>query len=192
MGQFEIDGEKVIINREDPENKVDEFEFEPNEVYAIDIVMSTAEGKPKEVDERTTVYKRCLDQTYKLKMKASRAILSEINNNFPFFPFTIRALDEKKVRFGIVECYNHDLVNSYPVLHEKDGEVVAHFKFTVLMLPSGPTRITGVTVDASKYKSELKVTDEELVKLLKTAVKKKRKNKKKNKKKKAENKEAAQ
>ena len=53
-----IDGKKVIIQRPDPENKVEEFEFGLNEVYAIDIVFSTGEGKPKESEDRTTVYKR--------------------------------------------------------------------------------------------------------------------------------------
>eukprot|EP00955_Chlamydomonas_euryale_P038700 351161-Chlamydomonas_euryale.AAC.6 len=48
--------------------QVEDVEFEENEVYAIDIVLSTGEGKPKILDEKaTTVYKRALDQEYNLK-----------------------------------------------------------------------------------------------------------------------------
>lgn len=39
-------------------------------MYAIDIVVSSGEGKPKVLDEKeTTVYKRALDVQYQLKMK---------------------------------------------------------------------------------------------------------------------------
>ena len=44
MKQFVIDGNKVVLNRSSPETKVDDAEFEPNEVYAVDIVVSTGEG----------------------------------------------------------------------------------------------------------------------------------------------------
>jgi hypothetical protein len=47
--------------------------------------------QPRILDEKqTTVYKRALDKEYKLKLKASRATLSEINQRFPVMPFTIR------------------------------------------------------------------------------------------------------
>lgn len=45
LKQFVIDGNKVILSVSNPDTKVDEFEFEENEVYAIDIVTSTGEGK---------------------------------------------------------------------------------------------------------------------------------------------------
>lgn len=33
-----------------------------------------------------------------------------------------RALEEKRARLGLVECVNHDLLQPYPVLHEKPGK----------------------------------------------------------------------
>ena len=39
-----IDGNKVILNRPGPDAKVEDVEFEPNEVYAIDMVVSSGEG----------------------------------------------------------------------------------------------------------------------------------------------------
>ncbi|KAK2632748.1 hypothetical protein EUGRSUZ_L01138, partial [Eucalyptus grandis] len=121
LKQFVIDGNKVIISVSNPDTKVDEFEFEENEVYAIDIVTSTGEGKPKLLDEKqTTVYKRAADKNYHLKMKASK----------------------KRARLGLVECVNHELLQPYPVLHEKLGDYAAHIKFTVLLMPNGSDRIT--------------------------------------------------
>lgn len=40
-----IDGNKVVLSISNPETRVDDAEFEENEVYAIDIVTSTGEGK---------------------------------------------------------------------------------------------------------------------------------------------------
>ena len=49
-------------------------EFELHEVYGVDVLISTGEGKAKERESRTTVYKRT-DMQYGLKMKASRSTL---------------------------------------------------------------------------------------------------------------------
>lgn len=45
LKQFVIDGNKVILSVSNPETRVDEAEFEENEVYAVDIVTSTGDGK---------------------------------------------------------------------------------------------------------------------------------------------------
>jgi methionine aminopeptidase len=47
MKQFVIDGNKCVLNKPGPEAKVEDGEFEENEVYAIDIVVSTGDGKSK-------------------------------------------------------------------------------------------------------------------------------------------------
>lgn len=56
-----IDGNDVIINKELPEQKVEEYSFVPGDVFGLDIFVSSGEGKPKEGDYRMTVYKRELD-----------------------------------------------------------------------------------------------------------------------------------
>jgi curved DNA binding protein len=115
LKQFVIDGNKVVLSVSNADTKVDDAEFEENEVYAIDIVTSTGEGKPKLLDEKqTTIYKRAVDKNYHLKMKASRFIFSEISQKFPIMPFTARALEEKRARLGLVECMNHELLQPYP------------------------------------------------------------------------------
>lgn len=58
MKQFIIDGNKCVLNKPSPEAKVEDSEFSENEVYAIDIVVSSGEGKTKVLDEKeTTIYK---------------------------------------------------------------------------------------------------------------------------------------
>jgi methionine aminopeptidase len=182
LKRFVIDGDKVIINRADPEQVVEECKFETNEVYGIDIVMTSGEGKPKESEMRTTIFKRALETHYcqctipltaaqhsttpvaphwpllglsrvcvlcaALRVSYSRRLLADIDERFPTFPFTLRALDEKTAKIGIADMVKHDLVHSYPVLIEKEGEFVAHVKFTAALLPSGTVRIACTYADA--------------------------------------------
>mmetsp|Transcript_40461 Transcript_40461/g.89906 ORF Transcript_40461/g.89906 Transcript_40461/m.89906 type:complete len:391 (+) Transcript_40461:54-1226(+) len=189
MKQFIIDGNKCVLNKPSPEHKVEDAEFAENEVYAIDIVVSTGDGKTKVLDEKeTTVYKRALDMEYQLKLKASRAVFSEINRRFPAMPFTVRALVEgvekddkskelaKQLKLGMVECLNHGLLHPYPVLHEKSGELVAQVKHTVLLMPNGSDQVTKAPAQA--VESEKKVEDAEVVALLATSTKTNKKKKK--------------
>jgi len=145
MPRHKLDGDKAILNRLDPEQRIDDCTFAANEVWGIDIVMSTGEGKPKEVDNRqTTVFKRNAQVNYSLKTATARGIFSEILQKYSSFPFSLRYLtDANKARFGISEAREHDLVYAYPVLHEKEGEVVVQVKFTALLTASGAQRITG-------------------------------------------------
>jgi len=181
LKRYVIDGQRVILNRAQQDQKVEEFTFAENEIYAIDIVMSSGEGKAKEMETRTTIYKRAVDTNYLLKLKAARYVLNEVNNRFATFPFTIRALDEKRAKFGVVECLNHGLVQPYPVLYEKPGEFIAQFKFTVFLFPSGTQKanVLGLPFVSSQYS----LTDAGLLSLLNAPANKKS-NAKKNKKKK--------
>merc|ERR1712072_782474 len=84
--------------------------------------MSTGEGKPSEKDEnKTTIYKHQVDQTYNLKMKASREVFSQVTGDHPTLPFTLRQYEGSRTRLGMKECINHDLFTTYPVLEEKEG-----------------------------------------------------------------------
>eukprot|EP01025_Chloroclados_australasicus_P031769 TRINITY_DN3214_c0_g1_i1.p1 TRINITY_DN3214_c0_g1~~TRINITY_DN3214_c0_g1_i1.p1 ORF type:complete len:417 (-),score=59.55 TRINITY_DN3214_c0_g1_i1:348-1412(-) len=188
--QFVIDGNKVVLNKPSPEARVEDSEFEENEVYAIDIVVSTGEGKTRMLDEKeTNIYKRALDVEYSLKLKTSRAVFSEITKKFPTMPFTIRDLENKQVRMGLTECLSHGLLHPYPVLHEKQGELVAQIKGTVLLMPNGSDRIT--TAELQPLETDKKCEDEEILELLATPLKKK-KGKKSKKAKEAENGQAGE
>lgn len=177
LEQHLIDGEKVIANKEDVEHKATAITFETNEVYAIDIVVSSGEGKPKTSEERTTVHKRDPGHKVSLKVQAARSMMAEVMQKSPNFPFTLRALDQKNARLGIAECVRAECMEQYPVLTEKAGDIVAQFKFTALLMPSGTMVITGLPVDES-IKSDKAVTKPENIELLKSAVSDKKKKKK--------------
>merc|ERR1711913_213118 len=163
---------------ETADEKVDEFEFEMNEVYCIDIVMSTGEGKGRATELRNTVYKRAVETSYMLKTQKARQFLSEVNRRFPALPFTLRAIEDEQVaRVGVSEAKRHELLEEYPVLKEKPDEFVAQFKFTVLLLPGGTKRITGLGLEPRIVTSK-KVEDEDLKKILSTSANPKKKKKK--------------
>ncbi|KAK8799569.1 hypothetical protein WA158_006118 [Blastocystis sp. Blastoise] len=166
MKQYVIDGNKVIIAREDPNQKVDDCTFETNEVYAVDIALSSGEGKPVQKGTRNMVYRKNVESTYLLKLKAARATLTEINKKYPIFPFSLRCLKEKTARLGLKECISHNLLIDYPILYEKESDMVVHYKFTLLLLPDGTTRITGNKIDINNFKSDKSCTDKEVLDIL--------------------------
>ncbi len=177
MKRFVIDGNKVVLHKSSPELKADEETVALNEVYALDIVLSSGEGKPKIQDEKeTNVYKRAIEKNYKLKMQASRAVFSQITTKFPTMPFTMRAMSEVRgARLGITECMTHELLHEYPVLYEKPGDAVAHFKATVLVMTNGNDRVT--TWTSQPINSDLELNDEELKALILEPLKSKKKKK---------------
>jgi curved DNA binding protein len=176
-----IDGNKRIIQNPTELQKkegCEKCEFAVHEVYALDVLISTGDGKPRESEVRTTVYKK-KDIIYQLRMKTSRAFLSEAEKRFALMPFTLRAFeDEKKARLGVIECAKHDLMEPYPVYFEKENEYVAEFKFTALLMPNGTMKITGIPIDLDCYQTDNTIQDEALKNLLALSLSKKKKKKK--------------
>jgi len=139
-----IDGNDVIINKETATQQVSEFQFAAGDVIGLDIYVSTGEGKPREADERCTVYKRELQTVYSLKLQKSRAFFQEVNKRFPTLPFSIRAFEDSTgAKVGVRECGDHEMLVAYPVLTEKAGETVAQFKCTVAVLPKSTAILAG-------------------------------------------------
>lgn len=181
LEQNRIDGEKTIIqNPSEAQRKEHEkYEFALHEVYAVDVLISNGEGQGREKEAKITVYKKT-DETYMLKMKTSREFFSKVNKQFGSMPFNLRSMeDEKKARMGVVECVAHKLIEPFQVLYDKEGTHVAQYKFTVLLMPNGPHKITGLPFDESLCKSEKSIIDEEILKLLKTSANPKAAKKKK-------------
>ena len=90
MKRFVIDGNKVILSCNCDTDRVDECTFEPNEVYQVDIALTKGDGKTRAIGDRTTVFRRNVEETYLLKTKAARSVLSEVDARFPVFPFSSR------------------------------------------------------------------------------------------------------
>ncbi|QKF93652.1 methionine aminopeptidase [Fadolivirus algeromassiliense] len=106
-----------------------ENELEDGEVYAIDIMMSTGTGKLQSID-RTDIYKRDYETRVELKLKSSKEALSKFNKER--FPISLVNRDAK-TKIGLKECIDKNLVKTYPVVSDKEGEYIARVKFTVIV-----------------------------------------------------------
>ena len=105
--RYVIDGNKNIAMHDPTADtgKTDKCTFEAGEIYALDICLSTAEGKRKEKNTRTTVYRRVVDTKYGLKIASSRKFLNEVNTKFPSLPFTLRQVSSFGLcMFSAVSC----------------------------------------------------------------------------------------
>lgn len=164
MKRFVFEGPKVALNKTSEDVNPEEFIVEENDVYNVDIQISTGDGHVREVDTKPTVYQRDVTKQYLLRLKSSRTVYSFISEHFPTMPFTLRNLDPKEAALGLKECVNHDLVTPFAVKYEKDGETIAHFKFTVLVQEKGNTRLTSHPLPY--VHSAYSVTDAELLSIL--------------------------
>lgn len=181
MKKHLIDGNECIINKETPEQRVDDWEFAPGDIIALDVYVSSGEGMGKEVDMRTTVFKREMDTQYNLKSKSARAFFSVVNNKFPTLPFSIRGFEDlTAAKVGVKECLTHELIMAYPVLAEKPGEYVAQFKATIAVQPKSVAFLCGGKdlVGKDGYVSDKKIKNEELAAIVNGALWKKEEKKK--------------
>lgn len=165
-----IDSSKTILLRgDDPEIKVNEVTFELNQVWHIDVLLSTGEGKPREAETRTTIFKLVPENEYRPKMNAAQNTQREATKKFAFMPFTLRALENKsEARLGITELIKHGVVSPYPVLYERTGVQLAHFGFTVLLMPNGTLKLTGLPLLESIPNTTTKVLPDSIKALLQT------------------------
>lgn len=168
--QWQPEGDKSFRMRAQPNSKpVKDVVFEENDVVCIDIVMSSGEGRGIEREVQPTIYRRDGRTTYTLKMQTSIDIFKEIRNKFKTFAFRISDLTGNRTRFALADMSKHSLVQPHPVLFEREGEFVAHLKFTTALLPDGTAvRLTGAhpAPAFSNSKSEYSVTSETLKTLL--------------------------
>ncbi|CUG02068.1 aminopeptidase, putative [Bodo saltans] len=159
--RYIVDGFRCIPSKKTPEQLVHEYPIESAQVWALDIAFTTGKGKLKERDARPSIFKVTLDNTYTAKMESARELAREVDTRFQTFPFGVRNLETKKARLGLSEMVKHGMVSPYPVLFEKDGEVVAQFKVTLLITPKKIERITGLPMQ--KGPAPAPFTDEVLL-----------------------------
>ena len=50
-----IDGNECIINKETPEQRVEDWEFAPGDVISLDVYVSTGEGMGRQADLRLSL-----------------------------------------------------------------------------------------------------------------------------------------
>ncbi|KAJ6051530.1 hypothetical protein N7460_002064 [Penicillium canescens] len=186
FGRNEIEGEKKIILSPGNGTRGDGVP-EVGEVWGVEVGLSLGSGKVKTLDHRATLHRRTTT-TYGLKRPSSRQTLSEIVKKFGTFPFSLRQLDdEKAAKVGVVECVRSGVVRQYEPAGETDGSAVSRLLTTVAITKNGLTKLAAANpVDPEQYKSDKKIEDEEILKILEQPLSrstgnKKNKNKKKTK-----------
>ncbi|KAH9589284.1 Peptidase M24 [Trypanosoma melophagium] len=164
--RYIVDSFRCIPQRKVAEHLVHDYTLEAGQVWTLDIVMSSGKGKLKERDLRPTVFKVALDSNYTMKMESARELQREIEAKYQTFPFALRNLETKKARLGLSEMVKHNAVVPYPVLYEKDGEVVGHFKMTLLITGKKIEPVTGLKLQKAPplepYTDELLLTTSKL------------------------------
>lgn len=184
FGRNEIEDKKKIVLAPSEGSK-GEGVPEVGEVWGVEMGVSLGSGKAKQLENRTTLHRRTTT-TYGLKRPTSRKILSEVVKKFGTFPFSLRQLeDERDAKSGVVECVRGNVFRQYEVVGDKDASPVARLLTTVAITKNGLTKLGAPpALDVSKYKTENKITDEEILKILEQPLSRNTGNKNKNKKKK--------
>ncbi|KAL3419139.1 curved dna-binding protein (42 kda protein) [Phlyctema vagabunda] len=165
---------------------------EVGEVWGVEIGVSLGSGRIKTLENRPTLHRRTT-LTYALKRPSSKKILNEVVKKFGTFPFSLRQLeDERDAKVGVVECVRGGVFRQYEVVGDKDGDAVGRLLTTVALTKNGLQRLAAPPLpDLSKYKTDKKITDDEVLKILEQPLAKEVKAKSKSKKKKKPAKKSA-
>lgn len=166
-----IDGNNVIISAEQPEQRVADVEFQVNQIYVLDCLVSSGNGKPKESPLRRTVFKRALDSNFDLKTRNARQFFTMLNERYPSLAFSLNSFDDEILaRAGSNECAKTGLIDAYPVLSEAKGDIVAQFKWTVLISSKRIVLIAHNLLDEASVVSDKTIEDADLKTLLEVRI----------------------
>ncbi|ESZ92139.1 curved DNA-binding protein (42 kDa protein) [Sclerotinia borealis F-4128] len=173
----EIEGKKKIILAPGDGTRGDGVP-EVGEVWGVEMGVSLGSGKIKNFENRSTLHRRT-NLTYALKRPSSRAIMNEVVKKFGTFPFSLRQLDsERDAKVGVVECVRGNVFRQYEVVGDKDHEPVGRLLTTIAITKNGVQKIASPPEpDLSKFKTDKKITDEEILKILEQPLAKDKKKK---------------
>ncbi|RYP49879.1 hypothetical protein DL768_004495 [Monosporascus sp. mg162] len=182
----EIEGKKKIVLAPAEGTKGDGTP-EIGEVWGVEMGVSLGSGKVKTLEQRATLHRRTTN-TYILKSQTARKTLSTIQSKFGHFPFSSRQLEEEggdtKFKVGLFDGVRQGVLRQYELVGDKDNAPVARLLTTLAITKNGITKLGAPpALDVSKYQTDKKITDEELLKILEQPLAK-NKGKSKNKKKK--------
>ncbi|KAB8289806.1 hypothetical protein EYC80_010439 [Monilinia laxa] len=173
----EIEGKKKIILAPGDGSRGDGTP-EVGEVWGVEMGVSLGSGKTKSFENRATLHRRT-NLTYALKRPSSRAIMNEVVKKFGTFPFSLRQLEsERDAKVGVVECVRGNVFRQYEVVGDKDLEPVGRLLTTIAITKNGLQKIASPPEpDLSKFKTDKKITDEEILKILEQPLAKEKKKK---------------
>ncbi|KAJ8125059.1 hypothetical protein O1611_g8581 [Lasiodiplodia mahajangana] len=190
----EIEGPKKIVIAP-AEGTKGEGVPQIGEVWGVEMGVTLGSGKVKTLDQRATLHRRTTN-TYILKSQTARKTLSTIQAKFGHFPFSLRQLEEEgsdtKYKVGVFDGVRSNVLRQYELVGDKDGAPVARLLTTLAITKNGITKLGAPpALDLSKYQTDKKITDEEILKILEQPLAK-NKGKSKNKKKKKPSKKSAE
>ncbi|KAI0804083.1 peptidase M24, structural domain-containing protein [Xylaria sp. FL0064] len=182
----EIEGAKKIVIAP-AEGTKGEGVPQVGEVWGVEMGVTLGSGKVKTLDQRATLHRRTTN-TYILKSQTARKTLSTIQSKFGHFPFSLRQLEDEgtdtKYKVGVFDGVRSNVLRQYELVGDKDGAPVARSLTTLAITKNGITKLGAPpALDLSKYQTDKKITDEEILKILEQPLAK-NKGKSKNKKKK--------
>lgn len=186
----EIEGKKKIVIAPGEGTKGEGIP-EVGEVWGVEMGMSLSSGKVKAMEQRPTLH-RLINDNGKATRPTSKKLLYDVKKNFHHFPFSLRQLEsERDAKLGVLECVRNNILRQYEVVGDKEGAPVARLLTTIAITKNGMTKLGGPpALDVSKFQTDKKITDEEILKILETPLSR-NKGKSKNKKKKKPAKKAA-
>ncbi len=148
---------RIILNRDNEgiyDYSLKKLRFEEGEIYAIDIVMCTNDGKVKLSQHPTSIYKLIPENKANLILKSSREVINDFRSYR--FPKNLNNKMNSRFKFGLRECIKKGMVEPYHVVEIAKGEYAARVMFTVLVGKT-PTLITARSMDEQYSKLNIPI-----------------------------------
>lgn len=137
VSRYVLNGNRVILHNPTPISQCFEHRFEPNEVYVIDIAVSSnpnSEGRSCEKDEKPVLFRREVNVNKMfLSNESSTRTRQFIDSKYDNFYFPLRHIYDMKGEMGMIELKHKGLVSALPVLHGKNNEIVCRMISTILV-----------------------------------------------------------
>lgn len=136
---------RFVMPRDNPSYDFDLVDniLEEDEIYSIDIVMSTGSGRLNKT-ENTTIFGRDYETIAPLKLKSSKQVLGMFKGKY--FP---QVIDQSSgnVKLGLSDCVKKGIIQEYPVVSDGQNGVIVRTKFTVIV-GEKPILVCGKVADS--------------------------------------------
>ena len=130
LGRWEQHTEPNVPNRAVEQSAT----LEVGDVVAIEPFATTGSGKVRE-GAQEEIY--ALETERSVRDRAAREALEQITEEFQTLPFAARWLDGPRAEMALRRLTAQGVVHGYPVLKEREGELVSQKEHTVIVTDDG-------------------------------------------------------
>eukprot|EP01061_Rhynchopus_euleeides_P045748 TRINITY_DN8370_c0_g1_i1.p1 TRINITY_DN8370_c0_g1~~TRINITY_DN8370_c0_g1_i1.p1 ORF type:complete len:451 (+),score=219.86 TRINITY_DN8370_c0_g1_i1:94-1446(+) len=160
---------RKVTDRDEQFQDVEDVFFGPNEVWHIDIVMSSCHEKLHCSEQPTSIFRRN-EILLAPRIKATHYVLQAVREKYQMFPFCTRNFsDFARAKLGLKELVRLDMVDPMPVMKTKKQDVTARFSWTIMLTPKGVVRLTGLPL-GENIKSQKSLIDPSCKNILKASM----------------------